>query len=167
MKKALFVLLVAAIVAPVMLFAQASPAPSAADSQAAVANYGKSLNSSGVTMNLILLNDKTIDVLFQAPTKFAMRARARMATMVYVQGTPGKDVDLKLNFTIQQGGDPVAGKPVNIKNFDNMKVAKGARIDGVVEFPTKVDLTKSFKIANGSDSVEFKLSEDAVKALGS
>jgi hypothetical protein len=162
MKKALLALVVAALAVPVILVGQTP-----ADPNTAIKDFGKSLNSNGVTLNVILLNDKTIEVLFQAPTKFAMRARARMATMVYVQGTPGKDVDFKTDFTIQQDGEPVAGKPVNIKNFDNIKVAKGTRIDGVVEFPTKVDLKKSFKVANGKDTVEFKLSEDALKSLGS
>jgi hypothetical protein len=157
MKKALFVLLVAAFVVPVTLVGQ--------DKSTALIDFSKTLNSNGVTLSVVLMNDKTIEVLFQAPTKFAMRARARMATMVYIQGTPGKDVDFKTEFTIQQDGEPVAGKPVNIKNFDNVKVAKGQRIDGVVEFPTKIDLTKPFKVANGKDAVEFKLSSDLVKSL--
>ena len=160
MKKALFVLLVTALAVPVILVGQ-SP-----DSGTALKDFSKTLDSNGVTLSVVLMNDKTIDVLFQAPTKFAMRARARMATMVYIQGTPSKDVDFKTDFTIQQGGDPVAGKPVNIKNFDNIKVAKGQRIDGVVEFPTKVDLAKAFKVANGKDAVEFKLSNDLLKSLG-
>jgi hypothetical protein len=88
-----------------------------------------------------------------------------MATMLYVQGTPGRDIDFRPAFTIQQGGDAIEGKAVNIKNFDTGKVAKGARIDGVVEFPTKVDLTKPFRVANGIDFVEFKLSNDALKSL--
>ena len=159
MRKALFALLVAALAVPAMLAGQAP------DSGAALKDFSKSLNSNGVNLSLVLLNDKTIEVLFQAPTKFAMRARARMATMVYVQGTPGKDIDFKTAFTIQQGGEPIEGKAVNIKNFDNVKVAKGARIDGVVEFPTKVNLTKPFKVANGTDVVEFKLSADALKSL--
>lgn len=160
MKKALFLVLVAAFVVPAVLAGQNS------DAQKALGDFSRTFTSNGVNLSVVLMNDKTIEALFQAPTKYAMKARARMTTMVYVQGTPSKEVEFKTEFSIQQDGETLPGKTLNIKNFDNMKVAKGERIDGVVEFPKKMDLFKPFKVVNGKDSVEFRLNDDLVRSLG-
>jgi hypothetical protein len=62
----------------------------------------------------VLLNDRTVDVLFEAPGKYAMRARARMATTFFVQGTPEKDIQLDSRFVVEQDGQTVAGTSHNI-----------------------------------------------------
>ena len=160
MKKVLSALLVTALVVPVTLMGQA---PEGGD---ALKDFSRELKMNGVTLNIVLLNDKTVEVLFQAPSKYSMAARARQTTMLYVQGTPDKDIDFTTAFNIQQGSETLPGTPHNVKNFENAKVAKGTRIDGIVEFAKKVDISKPFKVANGRESVEFKLDGDLVKSLG-
>lgn len=161
MKKALFVLLVAALVAPVTLVGQNR------DAGNALQDFSRALKSNGVTLSVVLMNDKTVEVLFQAPTKYSMKARARQTTMLYIQCTPDKDVDFTTAFSIEQSGVTLPGTPHNIKNFENAKVSKGSRIDGIVEFAKKIDLYKPFKVTNGKDSVEFRLDDDLVRSLGS
>lgn len=125
-------------------------------------------NVSGVMMSFVLVNDKTVEVLFNGPSKYSLRARARMGTLFYVQGTPEKNVEqLNMKFTMEQDGEMVDGTPLNIKNFEGGAVAKGIRIDGLLQFDKKLDLAHAFKIRNAKTTVEFKLSRDALKLLGS
>lgn len=122
---------------------------------------------SGITMNFVLVNDKTVEVLFSGPSKYSLRARARMNTLFYVQGTPEKDVDqLSMKYTMEQDGATVDGTTMNIKNFEGGAVAKGNRIDGLLQFDKKLDPSHPFKIKNAKTSVEFKLSQDALKLMG-
>lgn len=120
----------------------------------------------GLQLSLVHLNDKTVPIMFQPPTLYSMRVRARMNTLLYVQGTPQKEVELDTsNFTIQQGNETVAAKAVNIKHFEKGKVAKGDRIDGVLEFEKLIDVSKPFTVKHGADSVEFKFTDDQLKAM--
>ena len=86
--------------------------------------------------------------------------------MLYVQGTPTKESALSNAFTIEQGGETLNGTSTSIKNFVNGKVPAGQRIDGIVEFPKKVDISKPFTVKNGATgSVQFVLTPEAIKAL--
>jgi len=122
---------------------------------------------SGVQMSFVLVNDKTVEVLFSGPSKYSLRARARMGTLFYVQGTPEKDVEqLNMTYTMEQDGASVDGTPMNIKNFQGGAVAKGNRIDGLLQFDKKIDPSHTFKLHNAKTTVEFKLSQDALKLMG-
>ncbi|HYK91993.1 MAG TPA: hypothetical protein VE398_24715 [Acidobacteriota bacterium] len=125
--------------------------------------FTRSSHIEGLTLSFVLLNDRTVDVLFEAPGKYAMRARARMATTFFVQGTPEKDIQLETKFVVEQNGEKIAGTSHNIKNFADGAVAKGTRIDGIIEMSKKLDLTHSFKIKGGHSDVDFKLTPEAVK----
>ena len=123
---------------------------------------------SGITMSFVLVNDKTVEVLFSGPSKYSLRARARMGTLIYLQGTPEKDVNqVNMKFTMEQDGATVDGTTLNIKNFEGGAVPKGTRIDGLVQFDKKLDLSHPFRIKNAKTTVEFKLSQSALKLLGS
>jgi len=123
---------------------------------------------SGITMSFVLVNDKTVEVLFSGPSKYSLRARARMGTLIYLQGTPEKDVNqVNMKFTMEQDGATVDGTTLNIKNFEGGAVTKGTRIDGLVQFDKKLDLSHPFRIKNAKTTVEFKLSQSALKLLGS
>jgi hypothetical protein len=128
--------------------------------------FTRSVKLDNLVLTFVLVNDKTADVLFQAPGKYAIKARARMAALFYVQGTPDKDlkqVDTKFKF--EQNGQSADGVALNIKNFEGGAVAKGVKIEGLVQFEKKIDPTHAFKIVNPSMSVEFKLSKEALKIL--
>jgi len=131
-----------------------------------LAEYMRPIKYDGLTLNVLLVNNRTVEVLFQAPTKYSMRARANQQTVLYIQGTPSKDFNLTTAFTIEQDGETLTGKSTSIKNFVDGKVAPGQRIDGIVEFPKKIDISKPFTVKNGTaGSVQFVLTADAIKAL--
>lgn len=153
---AVFILTLTAAVAG----AQVAPTPQAATPQPSataktLAEYMQPIQYDGIQLNFVVVNATTSEILFQAPLKYAMRARAAQSTILYVQGTPQKDMDFSTNFTIVQNGKTIATTPTNIKNFVNGKVTKGERIDGYLTFAEKVDLTTKFtlKYANGSGVV--------------
>jgi len=177
MKKFAFVLILLVVSIPLALAGQSVPPP-AVPGQAAQAppappapgtnplvDYTRQIKYDGLNMSVLLVNNRTVEVLFQAPTKYSMRARANQQTVLYIQGTPQKEVDLSTAFTIEQDGQSMTGTATNIKNFATGKVPAGQRIDGIVEFPKKVDIGKPFTVKNGHGEVQFILTPEAVKAL--
>jgi hypothetical protein len=146
------------------VFAGAQEQASTPDSSAALLKeFSRSAHIDGLTLSFVLLNDRTVDALFQAPGKYAMRARARMATTFYIQGTPEKDIQLDTKFVVEQDGETVAGTSHNIKNFADGTATKGVRIDGILQMEKKLDLAHAFKIKGSQASVEFKLTEGDLK----
>jgi hypothetical protein len=141
-----------------MVFAQESNS-----NAALLKEFTRSVSADGITLSFVLLNDRTVDALFEAPGKYSMRARARMATTFFVQGMPEKDMQLDTTFVAEQDGQTVAGASHNIKNFINGTATKGVRIDGILELEKKLDLTHSFKIKGNHGAVEFRLSPEARK----
>jgi hypothetical protein len=127
--------------------------------------FTRSGNIEGVTLNFVLLNDKTVDLLFQAPGKYSMKTRANLATTFYIQGVPEKDVNLDNKFVVEQDGQTFSGSSFSIKNFAGGKVAKGERIDGILQLDKKLNLSHAFKIKSSHGSIEFKLSDAALKEL--
>jgi hypothetical protein len=123
----------------------------------------------GLTLTLVHINDYTAPLLFQPPTLYAMRSRAREATMLYVQGTADHDLELDTtNFTIDQASEKnVTATPTSITNFSRgkVKVAKSARVDGVLTFAKLIDPTKPFTVHHAKDEVEFRFNDAAVKAM--
>jgi hypothetical protein len=122
-------------------------------------------------LTLVYLNDKTVPIMFQPPTLYAMRARSKEATMLYVQGTAGdKAVQFDTtNFTIEQSGESVGSTPTNINHFERGKasVGKGDRVDGLLTFAKLVNVSQPFTVKHGKDSVEFKFTADQIKAMTS
>ncbi len=125
--------------------------------------FTRSAHIDGLTLSVVLLNDRTVDVLFESPGKYAMRARARMGTTFFVQGMPEKDIQLDTKFVVEQDGQTLTGTSHNIKNFADGPVAKGTRIDGILETGKKLDLAHAFKIKVGQANVDFKLTPEEVK----
>jgi hypothetical protein len=127
--------------------------------------FTRSGKFNGVTLFFVYMNNRTVEALFQAPTKYAMRARANMSTMMYVQGTPDKEASLNTDFVLEQDGQTTGGTAHNIKNFKAGTVPKGERIDGIIQFETKVNPSHPFTVRNADALVEFKLSPEALKLL--
>ena len=159
----------ACIILTVFAMAQEqTPAEGSKPDPSILKEFTRTGSVSGIMMNFVLVNDKTVDVLFSGPSKYSLRARARMGTLIYVQGTPERNVEqLNMKYTMEQDGATVDGTPLNIKNFEGGAVAKGIRIDGLLQFDKKLDLSHAFKIKNAKTTVEFKLSHDALKLIGS
>jgi hypothetical protein len=120
----------------------------------------------GLQLSIVHINGRTVPVMFQPPTLYTIRARASEVTMFYVQGTPEKDVTFDpAGFAVQQASESIPTTTVNIAHFVKGKVAKGDRIDGMLQLAKQIDITKPFTVAHGKDSVQFKFSDDLVKAI--
>jgi len=139
------------------------------DPMAVTVEYTKILPIDGLPLSLVHLNDKTVGAVFQPPTVYAMRARAKEATLVYVQGTAQRSIELdSTRFTIDQDGQSMPGTATNIKNFmrGKNKLATGDRVDGVLTFAKKVDLTRAFTVTYDKDmAAEFKFNSNQVRAM--
>ena len=157
MKRALHGAIILSVTLPLCIAAQGSSAE--------LKDFTRMLKAAdGLQVSLVHLNAKTLPLLFQAPTLYQMRARAYQSTLLYVQGTTQRDVELDTSlFTLEQDGQSTAGGTTNIKNFRQGTVAKGSQVDGVLEFSIRVDLSRVFTVTHGSDSVEFKFNERQVK----
>jgi hypothetical protein len=132
-------------------------------SKALIADFSRSGRINGARFDFMLLNDKTIDILFPGPSKYSMRARASQTTVFFVTMTPDSTITLDNSFSVVQDGQTFACEPVNIQNFAKGVVTKGQKIQGLLQVEKKLDLSHPFLIKGGQDSVEFKLSESALK----
>ncbi len=130
-----------------------------------IKEFTRSMKVDGIMWSFVLLNDRTVDILFQAPGKYAIRARANMSTTFYVQGMPEKDVAIDTSYSIEQDGQTLQGNALNIKNFAAGNVSKGTRVDGLLQVDKKLDLTHEFKIRGTAGSVDFKLTPEALKLI--
>ncbi len=144
--------------------------PSASETQeahkAALKEFSRSAMMDGVRYSFVLLNNKTVDALFSGSGKYAMRARANTSTLFFVQGVPEKDITLDPKFTVEQNGKIYEGESINMKNLQAGPVAKGTRIEGLIQLSQKLNFIHPFKIRNANNnSVEFRISPDALKLL--
>ena len=168
-KRSLLVVVLCALLSTVVLAqdaTQAAPELTAAQKTALIKEFARSATTDGVTFSYVLLNNKTIDILFPGDAKYAMRARANASTMFFVQGMPSKDLDqFDPKFVVEQDGKSYTGENVNIRNLQAGAVAKGTKIEGLIQLAQKIDVTQPFKIKNAKAATEFKLSEGAIKLL--
>jgi hypothetical protein len=163
MKKALTVLAVAACALPAVMGAQGP-----GDAAKMLQIFSAPLKTDGGTFQVIILNDRTIEAIFgSSPAKAAFRTKARMTGLFFVQGMASKDFDFKPDSTIVQKGESLEGKATPMsKNFVAGKIAKGEKIQGLIEFPKKIDLFEPFKFTMNGQTVEFRLNEDDVRDYG-
>src|SRR5262245_53127064 len=86
------------------------------NASALLKDYTRSLSvTNGLNLSLVHINDHTVGVLFQPPTVYAIRARARESTELYVQGLTSRDVEIDTNeFTLEQDGEKSPGAPTNV-----------------------------------------------------
>ena len=88
--------------------------------------------------------------------------------MVYVQSVVEVNGELDTtNFVLEQGGTSTPGTPTSINNFTKgkLKLKLGDKVDGIVSFPTMVDVSKPFTIKHGLDKAEFRFTDKAIQAL--
>ncbi len=152
------------VIALVCVFAASVAAAQEQNNQSLLKEFTRFGQAEGLGWNFVLLNDRTVDVLFQAPGKYAIRARANQSTTFYVQATPEKDVQVDPKFEVEQDGKTFAGTAHNIKNFTPGNVAKGTRIDGILQLDQKLNLSHPFVIKGANNlAVEFKLTPEEVQ----
>jgi hypothetical protein len=131
-------------------------------------DYSRTMASDDLPLTLVHLNDKTVPVLFQAPTLYAMRARAKEATTIYVQAVVDNNVELDTtNFILEQDGMSSPGSPSSIHNFTKgkVKLKLGDHVDGVLSFTKLVDVSKPFAVRHGHDRADFKFTSEQAKLI--
>lgn len=162
MKKVVVLLVAAACALPVCAGAQPQ-----ADNAKMVQAFSSQARPEWGNLQVILLNDRTVEALFgTSPAKAAFRTKARMTSVFFIQGTVNKEFELKPEVTVTQKGETLTGKVTPMKNFTAGKVAKGEQIQGLVELPKKLDLYESFKVTVGGQAVDFNLNDDDVRDYG-
>ncbi len=166
MKQTMISIIVCVLAVSAVAAQQQEKQPQQEQSSAAMLKqFTRSMNVDGIMMSFVYLNDRTVDALFQPPGKYAVRAQAKMATLLYVQGIPDKDGNLDTTFYLEQDGQTTEGLARDIKGFKSGAVTKGERINGILQFDRKLDLTRQFTIKNSKNSVKFKFSEEALGTM--
>ena len=129
--------------------------------------FSQSVRTDGGNLQVVLLNDRTVEALFgTSPAKAAFRTKARMTSVFFVQGTTTKEFEFKPEVSVVQKGETLTGKPTSMKNFTGGKIAKGEVVQGLVELPKKLDLYEPFKFTISGETVEFRLNQDDVRDYG-
>jgi hypothetical protein len=118
---------------------------------------------SGTKLNFVLLNDKTMGMLFSGSSKDRVQAKVNVGTCFYILGTANKNTKLSTSFIVEQDGEKIAGTIMNIKNFVDGDVAKGEKISGILQLQKKVKLNHLFTVKGNDGLVDFELSGDALR----
>jgi hypothetical protein len=160
MTKVWVVLVAAACALPVLSSAQT-------DNARMVQMFSSSVRTDWGNLQVVLLNDRTVEALFGASAaKAAFRTKARMTSVFFVQGTVNKEFEFKPEVTVTQKGETIEGKATGMKNFAGGKIAKGEQFQGLVELPKKLDLYEPFRFTISGQTAEFRLNQDDVRDYG-
>lgn len=133
--------------------------------QTTIKEFSRTAKADGLMFNFVLLNDKTVDLLFSGDSKYAMRAKANMATVFYVQGVSEKDITLDPQFEVIQEGKTYPAEAVNLKNLQAGPMPKGTKFSGLIQLAEKINVAQPFTIKTANTAAEFKLSKDALSML--
>ncbi len=96
----------------------------------------------------------------------SFRIRKTKETRFYVQGVPEKNIKLDPQFEVEQDGQTYKGETINMKNLQSGDVAKGTRIEGLIQLSRKIDLNQPFKVrCVRNPSADFKFSPETLKLL--
>lgn len=124
------------------------------------------VETNGAKLNFVLLNEKTVEVLFSGSSKYSMRARANLSTVFYVDGTASKALVFNPKFEVVQNGRIMSAKSISIKNFEQGPLEKGARIQGLLELGQKLNLYQPFKLKDPKhEFAEFQYDWDALESM--
>ncbi len=117
---------------------------------------------SGAKLSFVLLNDKTIGIFFNGPSKDTVQAKVDAGTCFYVLGTANQKTKMRTDFSVEQDGEKFPATMMNIKNFVDGSVAKGEKFSGILQIQKKLKLNRLFTINGAGGLVEFKLSSVAL-----
>ncbi len=138
---------------------------SVAQDQAVMKEFTRSGYMSGMKLNFVLLIDKTIDIFFPESSRTAVKEKADSGTTLFILGTADKNIKLKTNFVIEQDGEKFTGSVTNIKNFQDGELAKGEKVNALLQLNKKLNLTHSFTIKGPDGILDFKLTDVGIRML--
>ena len=133
-----------------------------------MADFGSVIEEAGLTIRVIHLNDQTVEALFTAPTKYALRGQARKATIFFVQGTVTRPVMVQpdLEWQIRQGADLIPARVHSISNFEaNASVGEGDQYSGLVVADQLIDPRTEFTVENGEHRFDFAFSASQIAVI--
>jgi hypothetical protein len=145
------------------LFVSSIISPAVAQDRRSLKDYSRIGYFSGTKLSFVLLNDKTMDMLFTGSSKESVQAKVDAGTCFYILGTADKNMKMSTNFVVEQDGEKFAGTIMNFKNFVDGDVAKGEKISGILQLQNKVKLNRPFTVKGAGGLVQFELSGDALR----
>jgi len=116
-----------------------------------------------------VVNDRTSEILWRnSPSKESLLSSAAGTGLsLYVMGLVTKDFEVIPEYSIKQDNATVPGRAINIRNLSGGVVKQGEVILGLIEFSTKVDVTRPFTLEFSRCHVETSLNSDDVGQWGS
>jgi hypothetical protein len=118
----------------------------------------------GAKLSFVLLNDKTIDMLFKGASRDTIKSKIESGMAFYITGIVEKDTKMNTNFIMSQGEEKFVGSVMNnIKNLADGVITKGEKVSGILKFEKKVNLTKIFTLKNTEGYVDFKITDAALR----
>jgi len=135
---------------------------------AVLKDFMRASKMDGQNLTFVLINDKTLDLLFGASDsagKDSIKAGASQGTAFFVFGVAENDTAINYKFSVEQDGLIYSCVSKNIENFDGSNVAKGQKIKGILQLEKKLNLNRPFVIKSSSNKLEFKLSQQALRQM--
>ena len=151
----------------------AGQTPETLDYDMIIQDYSSRIENEDMSLMVVHLNDFTTDALFSPPTKYSLRAQARVNIMFYLQGTANRDMAIDTDYQIAQFNDvtqestELRTTAVNLLNFeDGTRIAAGEQFQGILSWPSRlINLSYPFGVNIGEYTVLLRLSREAVDRI--
>lgn len=147
------------------LFVASMINPTVAQERGILKEFSRMGYFSGTKLNFVILNDKTIDILFTGSSKDMVQAKVNVGTCFYIAGIADKNMKVSTDFTVEQDGEKFDGTITNLTNFLDGDVAKGKKISGILQLQKKLRLNHPFTVRGAGDRVDFELSDAALQSV--
>ncbi|CAB3809726.1 hypothetical protein [Paraburkholderia fynbosensis] len=139
-----------------------------ADDARVLKEFSTNATVPGAVLQLTLLTNRSMDALWRDDA-----ARNTLGIEVFNSGTSflvtGKSSGKfgpVTGVALVQDGKSTPAKIVNVSNLNGTEVPSGQKILGLLEFSSKVDLTKPFTVVVNDSSAKFSVTRDAAERWG-
>lgn len=139
-----------------------------------VTDYVQRIENEEMSLMVVHLNDFTTDAFFSPPTKYSLRAQARLNMMFFIQGVAKRDITVDTNYKVVQRDQSTQSIvtslrtiAINILNFeDGTLISEGEEFQGIISTPAQsINLRAPFDVQIGEFHLRFELSTDAVDRI--
>ena len=157
-------LLVIALLVPLEAPAQDTP-----DLAQVLQDFGRRSSGNGLDLLIVHLNDRSTDVLFEAPAKYSLRAQARQRTMFYVLGTAERDVAVSTDYRLRQpeiSVNELRFRPASISGFeDGARLAAGESFTGLLMLDQILPIRTPFSVVRGEHTFNFEFTPNVLSQI--